>query len=85
MGQNRKRDPTFYEERKKQAYRVYNYINDYTQEEGFCPSMREIADSCYMSRGSVTRYLDLLEAWGYISREPGLSRAITIIDPERRL
>jgi len=74
-----------YAERQEMARQVYDYIRAYIDETGWAPSLRQIARGCYISRSHVVRYLDLLEAWGYIEREPGLSRAIRVVDPNRRL
>ncbi len=57
---------------------VYDFIRAYIAEHGFGPSQQEIADGCYMSRPNVIRYLDKLEAWGRISREPGKARSIRL-------
>lgn len=82
----KKRDPTErYERRKTNARLIYDYILNFETEWGFPPTIKELAEACFMARSTVVRHLDWLEAWGYISREPGLSRAITIIDPKRRL
>lgn len=61
------------------AMLVYRFIETYMQANGFAPSVRNIADGCYMSRGNVIRYLDKLEAWGYITREPGQARSIALV------
>jgi repressor LexA len=71
--------------REAQARQVYDFVCDFTEDTGFSPSMKEIAEACYLSRSSVVRYLDLLEAWDYVWREPGRPRSIGIIDPDRRL
>ena len=64
---------------------IYSYIISFEKEYGYPPTITQIAQACYMSRTTVVRHLDWLEAWGYLLREPGLPRAITVIDPKRRL
>lgn len=59
--------------------RVYQCIREYTREHGYPPTLREIADCCYVSRGNVIRHLDKLEAQGRIAREPGRARSIRIL------
>ena len=61
------------------AMTVYRFIETYMQANGFAPSVRNIADGCFMSRSNVIRYLDKLEAWGYITREPGQARSIALL------
>ena len=73
------------QQRKDNARLIYNYICNFDAEYGYPPTITQIADACFMSRTTVVRHLDWLEAWGYLWREPGLPRAITIIDPKRRL
>jgi repressor LexA len=70
---------------KSNARRIYNYICAFSETHGYAPTITQMAQSCYMSRATVVRYLNWLEAWNYIWREPGTPRAITIIDPKRRL
>jgi repressor LexA len=68
---------------RENSKQVYTFINDYIARQGFAPSMDEIADACYLSRSSVVRYLDRLEAWGLISREPGVPRSLRVYEDER--
>ncbi|HEX2906286.1 MAG TPA: winged helix-turn-helix transcriptional regulator [Phototrophicaceae bacterium] len=58
---------------------VYLFIRDYIRQRGFAPSIRNIADGCYMSPGNVHRYLDRLEWKGYITRQPGVARSIRLV------
>lgn len=71
--------------REDNAQRVYDYIVTYFEENGFSPSMKEIGEGCFFSRGTVVRYLDLLEARGYIEREYNVPRSIHVLDPNARL
>ena len=72
-------------ERDETARRIYAYIQVYLDDNHIAPSMRDIAEGCYMSRSGILRYLDLLEAWGWITREPGIPRSISITNTQRRL
>ncbi len=62
---------------------VYEYIRDYYDANGFAPSLDEIADACYLSRSTVVRYLDRLEAWGLVTRQPGVPRSLILNADER--
>ena len=61
---------------------VLAFVAQYIHTHGHSPSQREIGAACFMSRSNVVRYLDLLEAWGYIRREPGVPRTISLIPQE---
>lgn len=60
------------------AKRVYHFIIGYMAEHSFVPSLDDISKGCFMASSTITRYLDLLEAWGCISRELGVARSIAI-------
>jgi repressor LexA len=62
---------------------VYRFIRHFIETEGYAPSLREIAEGCYLSVGNVTRYLDRLELRGLIYREPGKARSIQLLAPDR--
>jgi SOS-response transcriptional repressor LexA len=59
---------------------VYKFIQDYIQREGIAPSIREIAEGCYLGRSTVQRHLDRLAAWGWIIQRPGRARGIVLVD-----
>lgn len=61
------------------AERIYVFVRAYFAEYGYSPCMDEIAESVFMSRATVMRYVDLLEARGYITREPGVPRSIAVV------
>lgn len=46
---------------------VYAFICDYIGQNNFAPSVRDIAQGCYLSVSAVLRHLDRLEAWGHIT------------------
>ena len=59
---------------------VYDFIAAFIEREGYAPSLREIGAGCYLSLGNVVRYLDKLEAWGLVTREPGKPRSIHLLE-----
>ena len=62
---------------KEQA--VYGAIRDGIAQNGYAPSVRELAERLgYRSTSTVQMYLDRLESEGYITREGGKSRSIAL-------
>jgi DNA-binding MarR family transcriptional regulator len=59
---------------------VYEYIGEYLEEYHYAPSIREIAEGCYIARGTATLLVDILEARGYISRDIGVPRSIALTE-----
>jgi SOS-response transcriptional repressor LexA len=57
---------------------IYAFIQAYIAEHGFSPSIREIADACFLSIAATARYLDKLEGAGRISRLHGQPRTIRL-------
>lgn len=62
--------------------RVYDFISEYIHENSNSPTLREIADACYLGRSTTYRFLDKLEAHGRIVRAPGKARNIRLPKPE---
>ena len=59
---------------------IFNFICSYTEEQGFPPTLDEIAkDQGYKSNSGVIRHLDKLEKWGWIERYHGNARSIRIL------
>lgn len=59
---------------------VYHFLLDFLAEHAFQPSVREIGKQLKIpSTKSVTDLLAALEKKGYIAREPGRSRGVTIV------
>ena len=73
------------ENRQENARRVLAFIRTYINQHGISPSLDEIAKGCHMSRSNVVRYLDFLEAWGYLTRTPGIPRSISLLEGDRCL
>jgi len=63
--------------------RVYLFICTYLETKGYAPSQANIAQNCYISAGSVVRYLEKLEMRGLIRREPGQARSIVVCKPDK--
>ena len=63
----------------KQA-RIYEFILSFTQENGYPPSVREIADAVGLKSPSTVHFhLKSLEEAGVITRGAGKTRAITAV------
>jgi SOS-response transcriptional repressor LexA len=59
---------------------VYEFIRDYTQREGIAPSLRDIAEGCYLSHSTARYQLLRLEACGWILVLPGKARGIVLLE-----
>jgi repressor LexA len=60
--------------------RVLAFLREFVQENGYPPSMAEVGRAVGLtSTSSVAHQLQVLEDRGYIRREPGRPRAITIL------
>jgi repressor LexA len=68
----------------KRQMQVYEFIRDKIKNRGYGPTVREIGDEFKIaSPNGVMCHLKALEKKGLISREPNMSRAITLIaEPE---
>jgi DNA-binding MarR family transcriptional regulator len=60
--------------------RVYAFIRAYIREKHVSPTLKEIGEATYMSRGNVVRYLDRLALHGRIERYPGIARGIVLAE-----
>lgn len=71
------------EKLKPKEQKVYDYIVRSVKENGFAPSVRDIMkDLGYKSTSTVHMYLGRLDMLGYINKEDGKSRAITLSNDE---
>jgi len=59
---------------------VYRFIAAYIDENGYAPSVREIAAGCYVGLSTAIRTLDILEARGEIRRVPYQARSIVLVE-----
>lgn len=70
---------------KEDTARVLDYVRLYISERnGAAPSMREIANGCFISVSQVSTHLEILEAYGVIRRAPGRARAIWLLDGDEK-
>jgi DNA-binding MarR family transcriptional regulator len=58
---------------------VFAWICHYVEENSFPPTLRELADQFYMSPGRIDRMLTQMERLGWVAREPGRKRGITLV------
>ncbi len=61
---------------------IYNYINDYIMENGYSPSLMEIAEHFQCVKSAASKYVSRLEAEGYVERI-GRNRLVTHKNPTR--
>jgi len=65
--------------RQQYSDRVWLAIAQFwVEQRGVPPTFRQLADRTYMSRSSVTRWVDLLEAHGKLHRLSGCARNIRL-------
>lgn len=58
---------------------VYSFIRSYHQDHHKAPTIREIAEGCFVSVGTVIRHLDRLEILERIQRDPNQARSIVLL------
>ena len=58
---------------------VYTFLRHYIAEHGHPPTQAQIAEACYITKTSVGRCMDKLEAWGWIEREHGTYRSLRLV------
>ncbi len=63
---------------------VFAYITRYIAQHGYSPSVREIAQACFLSLTAVLWHLTQLEVLGLIEREPRVARSITVKKPAEK-
>ncbi len=65
---------------------IYAYIDNYTTDNGYPPSVRDIANNFSIkSTATVHQYLTRLEAAGLIRKNTQLSRAIEVVNSSREI
>ncbi|MGE5594788.1 MAG: hypothetical protein ACM3S1_01985 [Hyphomicrobiales bacterium] len=63
------------------TYQVLRFCEEYVEEWGFPPTVREIQLGCQLTSTSVVAYhLDRLRAMGAIDSIPGAARTIRILE-----
>ena len=65
-------------ENRQEMEAIFAFMCKFQRENGFPPSLREIAKAFYMSPSTIMRYLDKMEAQGWVAREWGKARGITL-------
>lgn len=60
---------------------ILKFIEEFTQEYGYSPSVREISRHTCVGVGTVQYHLDILEGHGYISRQENTSRSVRLLAP----
>ncbi len=65
---------------KAQSQEIYEFIKTYVEEHTFPPSHQEIADGCFIAKGTVKYNLKKLEDAGLIYLEKGRARGITLLE-----
>ena len=71
------------EKLKAKEQKVYDYIVKSVRDNGFAPSVRDIMnDLGYKSTSTVHMYLNRLDMLGYIKKEDGKSRAISLVSED---
>lgn len=66
--------------------RILSVLEDYQDQVGYPPSIREICDKASISSTSVVNYyLDQLHEMGYIERDNHVSRGIRLVKPLNRV
>ncbi len=58
---------------------VYQFVVSFIERENCPPTISEISDGCYMSRNTVVRHLDKLEAQGRLYRIPHKFRGLRLL------
>ncbi|MEN8614230.1 transcriptional repressor LexA [Dehalogenimonas sp. THU2] len=59
--------------------KVLDYLTRFTEEHGYAPSVRDVAEGCGLNSATVAQYyLGVLEREGYINRSRGISRSISL-------
>jgi repressor LexA len=65
---------------------ILRYIYESTQEQGFPPTYREMADTLgVVSTSSVAHHVDILEARKLVTRKPGCPRTLKVTEAGRNI
>src|SRR5579862_8003662 len=63
---------------------ILDFINEYVQENGFPPSVREIGSHFGVYPATVQDHIAALEKKGYLQRKRFQSRTLSVSAPQRR-
>ncbi len=65
--------------------RIINFVTEFLHDQGYPPTIRDIAAGCGISSTSVVAYnLNKLEQAGYIRRHSDISRGIKFLTPQEK-
>jgi repressor LexA len=65
--------------------RILSFIRRFLDRRGYAPTVRDIARGCNISTPSVVQYhLNMLEAQGFIRRDPEVFRSIQLVERKRQ-
>lgn len=62
---------------------VYQFVKDYLKTNHLSPSLREIAEGCYLHLSTARRYVDMLVIEGRLERTRGKARTIRLASRKR--
>ena len=66
-------------------YKIFKYLRDFSSNHGYSPSVRDIGKAVDLSSTSTVHgHLTRLEKKGFIKRDTGKSRAIEVMDADRK-
>jgi len=66
--------------------RVLDFIKKHIHDSGYPPTVREIAERLGLAGpNSAKKFLDILERKGFLRRKAGISRAIELLDVEKKV
>jgi len=60
---------------------VYDFIKTYFTENGFCPSLADIACSLGLHESTVVAYVNLLKQKGLVTSAYRTARSLRIVEP----
>ena len=60
---------------------ILEFIEDFTQERGYAPSVRDISKHIHISLSTTQYHLDVLEGHAYICRQENTSRSVRLLAP----
>lgn len=67
------------EHAERQATALVDFISDFSRENGYSPSVEQMAQHMNMSKTGVRMYLNRLQEAGKISRPAGVKRGIRVV------
>jgi len=66
-----------------QQQQVYNFVERYCIEKGFCPSLADVARGLNLHDSTVAAYTNILKKKGYVVSEYRVARSLRAVDPEK--